>query len=83
MDEETARDFLACNDRSDLKKLLAKLKQKTPNARMKYDLAYATSPIFVTDKDYDFSINPEIITLVESDPFYGYESEMLWHILLN
>ena len=28
MDEETARDFLACNDRSDLKKLLAKLKQK-------------------------------------------------------
>ena len=26
MDEETARDFLACNDRSDLKKLLAKLK---------------------------------------------------------
>ena len=28
MDEETARDFLACNDRSDLKILLAKLKQK-------------------------------------------------------
>ena len=26
MDEETGRDFLACNDRSDLKKLLAKLK---------------------------------------------------------
>ena len=28
MDEEDKRDFLACNDRSDLKKLLAKLKQK-------------------------------------------------------
>ena len=28
MDEETARDFLDCNDRSNLKKLLAKLKQK-------------------------------------------------------
>ena len=27
MDEEAARDFLACNDRSDLKKLLAKLKE--------------------------------------------------------
>src|SRR3954463_8238608 len=75
MDEETKRDFLACNDRSDLKKLLAKLKQKTLNARMKYDLAYATSPIFVTDKDYEFSIDRDIITLVESDPFYGYESE--------
>ena len=61
MDEETARDFLACNDRSDLKKLLAKLKQKTLNARMKYDPAYATSPIFITDKDYDFSVDPDII----------------------
>ena len=26
MDEETTRDFFACNDRDDLKKLLAKLK---------------------------------------------------------
>ena len=45
------------------------------NARMKYDPAFATSPIFVTDKDYEFSVDPDIITLVESDPFYGYESE--------
>ena len=50
MDEETARDFLACNDRSDFKKLLAKLKEKSLNARMKYDPAFATSPIFVTDR---------------------------------
>ena len=42
---------------------------------MKYDPAYATSPIFVTDKDYEFSIDPDIITLVESDPFHVYESE--------
>ena len=49
MDEETARDLLACNDRSDLKKLLAKLKEKSLNARMKYDPAFATSPIFITD----------------------------------
>ena len=75
MDEQTTRDFLACNDRNDLKKLLAKLKEKSLNARMKYDPKFATSPIFVTDKDYEFSVNPEIITLVESNPFYGYESE--------
>src|SRR4051812_39871282 len=75
MDEETARYFLACNDRYDLKKLLAKLKEKSLNARMKYDPAFATSPICVTDKDYDFSVDSEIITLVESDPFYGYEFE--------
>ena len=29
MDEETASDFLACNDRSDLKKLLVKLKKNS------------------------------------------------------
>ena len=28
MDEEISRDFLACNDRDDLKKLLCKLKEK-------------------------------------------------------
>ena len=38
LDEEIARDFLACNDRYDLKKLLAKLKEKSLNARMKYDI---------------------------------------------
>ena len=42
---------------------------------MKYDPTFSTSPIFVTDKDYDFSVDPEIITLVESDHFYDYESE--------
>ena len=75
MDEETARDLFACKDRYDLKKLLAKLKEKSLNARMKYDPAFATSPICISDKDYDFSVDPELITLVESDPFYGYESE--------
>jgi hypothetical protein len=34
MDEEIARDFLACNDRDDLMKLLCKLKEKSLNARM-------------------------------------------------
>ena len=58
MDEETARDILACNDRYDLKKLLAKLKEKSLNARMQYDPMFATSPIFIYDKDYEFSIDP-------------------------
>ena len=73
MDEEAARAILSCNGRSDLKKLLAKWKQQSLNARMKYDPAFATSPICVTDKDYEFSVDPEIITLVESNPFYGNE----------
>ena len=42
---------------------------------MKYDPPFATSPIRIIDKDYDFSVDLEIITLFESDTFYGYESE--------
>ena len=59
MDGEVARDFLGCKDKEDLKKLLGKLKEKSLNARMKYDPAYATSPIFVTDNDYN---SPSILS---------------------
>ena len=45
------------------------------NARMKYDPKFATSPIFVIDKDYEFSVDPGLITLIESNPSYGYESK--------
>ena len=75
MNEKVATEILACNDRSNLKKLLAKWKQQSLNARMKPDPAFATSPICITDMDYEFSVDPDIITLVESHPFYGLESE--------
>ena len=75
MDEEVTRDFLACNDRDDLKILICKLKEIFLNARTKCDPKFATSPIFIDDTDYEFSVDPEIITFVESDPFHGYENE--------
>ena len=56
MDEETATDIFACKDKYDLKKMLDKLEEKSLNARMKYDPSFATSPISVIDKDYEFSI---------------------------
>ena len=61
----------------DMIKLLAKLKEKSLNARMKYDPVFATSPICISDKDYDFPVDPELITLVESNHFYVYESEIV------
>ena len=75
MNEETTRDILACRDRDDLEKLLNKYKEKSLNARMKCDPKFSTSPIFIDDKDYEFSADPELVTLVESDPFHGYETE--------
>ena len=44
---------------------------------MKYDPPFATSPICIFNKDYDFSVDLELISLVESDPFHGYESETI------
>ena len=58
MNEETTRDILACKDRDDLE-LLCKYKEKSLNARMQYDPKFSTSPIFIDDKDYEFSVNPE------------------------
>ena len=80
MNKEAAEAILAYNDISDLKNFLAKLKQKTLNAKMKHDPVFATSPIFVTDKEYEFSVDLEIISLVESDPFMALNLKLLWHI---
>ena len=76
MDEVIARDFLACQDKCERKRLLVKWSKESFRDRMKPDPAFTTLPICVPDQDYyDFSVDPDIITLVESDPFYGYESE--------
>ena len=83
LDEEAARAILACNDRYDLKKLLAKWKQQSLNARIKPDPAFATSPICITDKDSDFSVEPELITLLNLILFMAMNLKLLWHILLN
>ena len=52
-------------------------KERSLNAKMKCYPEVATSPIFINDKDYGLSIDPDLITLVESDPFHGYETETI------
>ena len=64
MSEQATRGILACKDRDDLEKLLCKYKEKSLNARMKCDPKFATSPIFIDDNDYEFFVDPELITLV-------------------
>ena len=48
--QEASLPILACKDRYELKWLLAKWNKQSPNARMRPDPAFATSPICVTDK---------------------------------
>ena len=70
-DAESSAAIFDCQDRYELKRLLVKWSKESLRDRMKPDPAFATSPICVTDKDYEFSVDPDVITLVESDPFYG------------
>ena len=72
---ESIEAVLACQDSLERKRLPVKWSKESFRDRMRPDPAFATSPICVTDKDYEFSVDPDIITLVESDPFHGYESE--------
>src|SRR4051812_300714 len=74
-DMESSATILACKDIYELKRLLIKWNKESLRDKMKPDPAFATSPICVPDKDYEFSVDLDIITLVESDLFYGYESE--------
>src|SRR3954462_3720929 len=76
-DKEASAAILACKDSYELKRLLIKWSKESLRDRMKPDPAFATSPICVADKDYEFSVDPDIITLVEFDPFHGYESETI------
>ena len=51
---------------------------------MKCDPEFATSPIVIANKYYEFSVNPELITLVESDHFHVYETEtVVAHLFEN
>src|SRR4051812_14184543 len=74
-DMESSAAILACRDRHELKRLLIKWNKESLKDKMRPGPAFATSPICVPDKDYEFSVDPDIISLVESDPFHGYESE--------
>src|SRR3954470_21583405 len=76
-DMESSAAILACRDSRELKRLLIKWNKESLRDKMRPDPTFATSPICVPDKDYEFSVDPDIITLVESDPFYGYESETI------
>ena len=51
--------------------------------KMKHDPKFATSPILINDKDYEFSIDPQLISIVEYHPFHGYENETVVQHLMK
>ncbi|KAK1679322.1 hypothetical protein QYE76_040170 [Lolium multiflorum] len=73
---ELDNDFIdKCNattSTSNLKKLIA---QHAVRYKLSPDPKFATSPINIKDKDYDFSLDLSHISIVEKTPFCGTEKE--------
>src|SRR3954464_8060861 len=57
---------------SSIKSLLAR---RTIMPKLSSDPKFATSPIDIKDKDYDFSLDLSYLDIVEKEPFYGTENE--------
>ncbi|KAK1695601.1 hypothetical protein QYE76_012298 [Lolium multiflorum] len=71
---ELDNDFIdKCNATTDARKIKKFLAQHTVRYKLSPDPKFATSPINIKDKDYDFSLDLSHITIVEKTPFWGKE----------
>jgi hypothetical protein len=72
LDDDFIDEFHATSDVGAIRDLLARraVRYKLfPNAK------FVTSPINISDKDYDFSLDLSYISMVEKEPFCGTENE--------
>ncbi|KAK1660514.1 hypothetical protein QYE76_048673 [Lolium multiflorum] len=69
-------DFIEkCNATTDARKIKKLLAEHTVRYKLSPDPKFATSPINIRDKDYDFSLDLSHIAIVEKTPFCGTEKE--------
>jgi hypothetical protein len=72
LNDEFIGEFHATSDAGAIRDLLARRAVRyklSPNAK------FAMSPINISDKDYDFSLDLSYISIVEKEPFCGTENE--------
>jgi hypothetical protein len=72
LNDEFIEECHATSDASAIKDLLAR---RVVRYKLSPDAKFATSPINIRDKDYDFSLDLSYISIVEKDPFCGTENE--------
>ena len=69
-------DFIdKCNAITDARKIKKLLAEHAVRYKLSPDPKFATSPINIKDKDYDFSLDLSHIAIVEKTPFCGTEKE--------
>jgi hypothetical protein len=72
LNDDFIDEFHATSDASAIKDLLPR---HVVRYKLSPDAKFATSPIDIRDKDYDFSLDLSYISIVEKEPFCGTESE--------
>jgi hypothetical protein len=72
LDDDLIDECLATKDATAVKNLLAK---RAVSYKLSPDAKFATSPVNIKDKDYDFSLDVSYISIVEKEPFCGTENE--------
>src|SRR3954465_14126313 len=70
--DEFVKECRNTHGTSAIKSLLAR---RTIIPKLPSDPKFATSPIDIKDKDYDFSLNLSYLDIVEKEPFCGTENE--------
>ncbi|KAK1653681.1 hypothetical protein QYE76_071486 [Lolium multiflorum] len=75
-------DFIEkCNATTDARKIKKLLAEHAVRYKLSPDPKFATSPINIKDKDYDFSLDLSHIAIVEKTPFCGKELQTIEELL--
>ena len=64
-----------CDTSKDANAIKNLLQKRAVNYKLSPDAKFATSPINIQDKDYDFSVDLSFISIAEQEPFRGTENE--------
>jgi hypothetical protein len=72
LDDDFIHEFHATSDAGAIRDLLAR---RAVGYKLSPDAKFAVSPINISDKDYDFSLDLSYISIIEKEPFCGTKNE--------
>ena len=69
LDDDFIDECMNCDTSKDVNAIKNLLQRRAVNYKLSPDAKFATSPINIKDKDYDFSVDLSFITIAEKEPF--------------